>query len=232
LYRPTPTSTPPSVPTPPPDEPVRNRGGRARTPTPPPIVEVVTPIQPIVPIIPIVLPIVPILPNTGINEESRIETPHMFTNFLHFRNTDDDIKLIIPSILIDTTLGVSGISNKGEVEVSSDPSVATWFNESVKIGKKGTSVVSGHYGWKDKKVAVFDKLHQLKVGDKVYIEENNIITSFVVREIKIYSLKDDAKLVFHSDDDKSHLNLITCSGKWDSVNKTYLERLVVFADKE
>lgn len=36
--------------------------------------------------------------------------------------------------------------------------------------------------------------------------------------------------VFHQGDDGSHLNLITCDGVWDGVEKSYSKRLVIFAD--
>ncbi len=214
-------STPTPTPTPTPSTPTRGGGGGSR-PTPTPTLTVVqTPIQ----------PIIPILPNTGIYEGNMMSNWDKLVSLLSIKNTKN-INLIIPSILVDTKLGESGISNTGEVEASTDPSVATWFNESAKIGERGTAVVSGHYGWKNNTSAVFDNLNQVKVGDKIYTEENNKITTFIVRDIKIYDLNDNAELVFNSNDDKSHLNLITCAGKWDSVKKTYSERLVIFSERE
>jgi hypothetical protein len=38
--------------------------------------------------------------------------------------------------------------------------------------------------------------------------------------------------VFISSDKKSHLNLITCTGTWDSILKSHSSRLIVFTDKE
>jgi len=35
-----------------------------------------------------------------------------------------------------------------------------------------------------------------------------------------------------SNDGKAHLNLITCAGVWDEVEKSHSSRLVVFADME
>ena len=81
--------------------------------------------------------------------------------------------------------------------------------------------------------AVFDNLYEIKTGDKIYIEDetgSNII--FVVREILIYDRNQDASDVFESTDGKAHLNLITCTGNWDSKENTRTERLIIFADKE
>jgi len=53
----------------------------------------------------------------------------------------------------------------------------------------------------------------------------------VVRESQKYQPKADASNIFGSNDDKSHLNLITCTGFWNRILKSRSERLVVFADK-
>jgi sortase (surface protein transpeptidase) len=81
--------------------------------------------------------------------------------------------------------------------------------------------------------AVFDNLYRIQKGDKIYIEDNNgIIISFVVRGSQKYGSKADALNVFYSNDGKSHLNLITCTGIWDKIWKSRSDRLVVFTDKE
>jgi len=54
----------------------------------------------------------------------------------------------------------------------------------------------------------------------------------VSRDLVRYGLNDDASIVFDSNDQKAHLNLITCEGIWDEVKKTYPQRLVIFADRE
>ena len=70
-------------------------------------------------------------------------------------------------------------------------------------------------------------------GDKIYIEdEKGKAITFVVREKRSYDPKADASEVFSSDDEASHLNLITCEGSWNKDSKSYPKRLVVFTDKE
>jgi hypothetical protein len=63
------------------------------------------------------------------------------------------------------------------------------------------------------------------------VDKNGVTTNFVVREIKNYNPKADASDVFSSNDNKTHINLITCSGGWDAVSKSHSKRLVVFVDK-
>jgi LPXTG-site transpeptidase (sortase) family protein len=119
------------------------------------------------------------------------------------------------------------------MDVPKGPDDAAWFNLGPRPGEIGSSVIDGHSGYKNNRPAVFDKLYKLKKGDKIYVEDDKgNITTFVVREFKTYNPKADAKMVFSSNDGGSHLNLITCSGSWNKVERTHSDRLVVFADKE
>jgi len=56
--------------------------------------------------------------------------------------------------------------------------------------------------------------------------------TFVVREIKIFDSSEDTSGIFSLDDGKAHLNLITCEGTWNNIQKTYSNRLVVFTDRQ
>jgi LPXTG-site transpeptidase (sortase) family protein len=144
-----------------------------------------------------------------------------------------DIRLKIPKIKISSAIESIGLTSQGELDVPKELTNAGWFNLSVQPGDKGTSVIDGHFGWKNDVQAVFDNLHTLLKGDKVYIvDENNIVITFRVREIKTYDITDDVSDIFASNDDKSHLNLITCYGEWNKTEQGYPQRLVVFTDRE
>ncbi len=60
---------------------------------------------------------------------------------------------------------------------------------------------------------------------------NGLTTNFTVGANKKYGQNDQPYEVFHSGDGV-HLNLIACSGEWDNTSHEFLERFVVFADKE
>ena len=142
-------------------------------------------------------------------------------------------RLKIPSINVDSAIEQVGIAPDGSMDVPKGPDDAAWFNLGPRPGEIGSSVIDGHSGYKNNRPAVFDKLYKLKKGDKIYVEDDKgNITTFVVREFKTYNPKADAKMVFSSNDGGSHLNLITCSGSWNKVERTHSDRLVVFADKE
>ena len=143
------------------------------------------------------------------------------------------VRLKIPSINVDAPVEYVGLTSDGAMDIPKSRDNVAWFELGPLPGANGSAVIAGHYGWKNRKGSAFDNLYKLRKGDKIYIEDDKgIIISFVVRESRRYDPKMDASNVFSSNDGKSHLNLITCEGKWDKVSETYPERLVVFTDKE
>ncbi len=140
--------------------------------------------------------------------------------------------LKIPKLNINTSLVGVGVTPQGAVDAPTTPTAAAWFNLGPRPGEEGSSVIVGHYGWKNSEPAVFDDLNKLQKGDKIYVQDENMVTAtFVVTEIQSYDQKANTDEVFFSNDGKSHLNLITCGGVWNKIDKSYSRRLVVFTDK-
>jgi LPXTG-site transpeptidase (sortase) family protein len=144
------------------------------------------------------------------------------------------IHLRIPKISVDAKIDSAGITSDGAVSASKGPADVAWFDLGPRPGDNGSAVIVGHYGkWKNGEGSVFDDLSKLIPGDKVYVEdEKGTTVSFVVRELRTYDRNENVPEVFSSDDGKAHLNLITCKGVWIEVERTYSNRLIVFADKE
>ena len=141
-------------------------------------------------------------------------------------------RIKIPAINVSSPILSVGLTDDGAMAVPKRPDEAAWFNLGPRPGEAGSAVISGHYGWKNNIPAAFDNLYKLKKGDQVYVEdERGVTTIFVVREAKVYGESQNASDVFGSSDGKSHLNLITCAGVWDKTQKSYSNRIVVFADK-
>lgn len=142
-------------------------------------------------------------------------------------------RLEIPKIKVDAALDYVGVTSKGELGVSPGPANAAWYDQGPRPGQTGNAVIDGHFGYKNHIPAVFDNLHALQKGDKLYIKDiKGLTTIFVVRELRTYGSNDYAPAIFRSSDGKAHLNLITCQGDWNKTQKNYPSRLVVFADKE
>ncbi len=143
------------------------------------------------------------------------------------------IRLKISTIGIDSAIEYAGITEDGKMDVPKNPDTTAWFELGVYPGDIGSAVINGHSGWKDGIPAVFDDLYKIKIGDKLYIEDKfGKSITFVVRELRVYDPKADTSEIFISNDEKAHLNLITCEGAWDSVSKSSPKRLVVLTDKE
>ncbi len=146
-------------------------------------------------------------------------------------SSSSPVRLIIPRIGVDSTVESVGFTTDGSMEAPKGPTTTAWFNRGPIPGEVGSAVIDGHFGWKDGVSAVFDKLSELKSGDKVYVEDaSGTRTTFVVRIVRVYEENADASKVFISNDGHAHLNLITCGGVWDKGSKDYSTRTVVFTD--
>jgi LPXTG-site transpeptidase (sortase) family protein len=142
-------------------------------------------------------------------------------------------RLKIPEINVNAAIKYMGLTPEGAMDVPKDPAEVVWFNLGPRPGENGSAVIAGHYGWKNNIPAVFDNLHKLRKGDKLAVEDEKGVTIiFIVREIRIYNKDEAAPDVFGSNDEKAHLNLITCTGTWDKTEKIRSDRLIVFTDKE
>lgn len=143
------------------------------------------------------------------------------------------IRLKIPAIGVDSAIEDAYITPDGRMDVPAGTINVAWFALGPHPGKEGSAVIGGHYGFYEanKGPTVFYNLDKLKIGDKVYIEDDRGETlAFVVRKIELFDRNADATTVFTSSDGLAHLNLITCEGVWNQINDTYPDRRVVFTD--
>ncbi|MCE9585316.1 class F sortase [Candidatus Nomurabacteria bacterium] len=154
-------------------------------------------------------------------------------NITENKTSSIPINIKIPKINVNTNIESVGILSDGAMGVPNSPENTAWFNLGVIPGDIGSAVIDGHSGWKDNIPAIFDDLYKLKKGDKIYItNDKGIVNTFVVTKTKIYKSNEDTTSVFIPNDKISHLNLITCTGIWNSVEKSHTDRLVIFSDKE
>ena len=143
------------------------------------------------------------------------------------------VRLKIPEINVDAVIESVGLTSGGIMDMIKRQDNVAWFKLGRRPGEIGSAVVAGHYGWENEKTSVFDNLHELREGDKVYVEDDKGATIvFVVRANRNYDPKADASDVFSSNDGKVHLNLVTCEGIWDQASESYSKRLVIFTDQE
>jgi sortase A len=139
-------------------------------------------------------------------------------------------RITIPAIGVNALIQHVGLTPQGAMEVPSNTTDTGWYKLGPQPGELGSAVIDGHYDGKDGTKGVFEKLHLLKTGDKIYIKDSKGKTKlFIVRESRRYNPEADASAVFNQSNG-TYLNLITCEGNWDDAQKSYSKRLVVFAD--
>lgn len=149
-------------------------------------------------------------------------------------NPGEPVELEIPEIDVEADVDYVGINAKGLMDITQNPETVAWYEPGTRPGEIGSAVMAGHYGtWKSGQGSVFDRLQDLRKGDKVYVKDDKgQRLTFVVRESRRFEPDADATEVFTSDDGKAHLNLITCEGEWNDVSQGFSQRLVVFTDLE
>lgn len=142
------------------------------------------------------------------------------------------VRIRIPRIAVDAVIKRMALATDGSMEVPKRPADTGWYGLGPRPGEQGSAVIAGHVSWLYGATAVFTDLRRLTPGDTITVlDDKGGVTTFVVRESRIYAAAADATEIFSSSDGKSRLNLVTCDGEWDKSVKQYTERLVVFADR-
>lgn len=111
---------------------------------------------------------------------------------------------------------------------------AGWYQKSARPGEPGAMVVDGHvYG--PTKPAVFKKLNTLVAGDQIEIERGDgkkFVYTIQASELVDADKLDMSKVMVSYVAGKPGLNVITCGGKFDTINGKYPQRTVVYAVME
>lgn len=134
------------------------------------------------------------------------------------------VRLIIPSISLDTVAENVGVNEEGEMDVPDGRTNAVgWYKYGTKPGEAGSAVMDAHV------YAAFSKLKYAKVGDDVYVVTKGGNTlHFVIEESLIYKKADVPLDLLFTRSDTKRLNLITCAGRYLPREDTYSERLIVY----
>jgi LPXTG-site transpeptidase (sortase) family protein len=141
------------------------------------------------------------------------------------------LRLIIPKINVDANIEDLGKNSQGAMAMTKSLVNVVWYDLGPRPGENGTAVIGGHFNGGGT-TSVFDNLYKLNPGDKISVTDSaGNVNTFVVREIKSYDKNADASGIFNTNDNKAHLNLITCEGIWDNASQTYSQRMVIFTNK-
>lgn len=140
-------------------------------------------------------------------------------------------RLQIPDINVDAGIKEVDVTTSGNMSVPPDPNDVGWFKHGSRPGQKGTAVIAGHYNAKGDKPAVFWNLKKMKLGEYIYVANGkNPRLRFKVVGMQNYDIANAPLVKIFSAAEGNHLNLITCSGKWNQAAKDYSQRLVVYTE--
>lgn len=166
--------------------------------------------------------LLPLQTANGVNRESGYSTLNEATTRQAL-----PIRLKIPKIKVSAPVQYVGLTSSGALGVPRGRAAVAWYNLGPRPGEKGSAVISGHSGSKPGPATVFDNLPKLRKGDVIYVQDSKgKSTTFVVREVRIYSPTADVSTLF--DPTGVHLNLVTCI--WNPARRAFTKRLVVFTD--
>lgn len=139
-------------------------------------------------------------------------------------------RIEIPRLSISANVIALGVTPVYDLEVPRDAATVGWFTDSPRPGEKGIALINGHYDTSTGKPAIFYELKNLSIGDEIIVftaKSDRLV--FKIEKVssepeKTYSFDD-----IYGKSDESELRLITCSGIWNKNEKTYSDRLIVFA---
>ncbi len=137
-------------------------------------------------------------------------------------------QIIMPTLGIDGFVQQVGINRARQIVVPTNIHVAGWYNASELPGSSGLSIIDGHVSGRYAD-GIFKYLDRLRPGDTIRIEYGDLQTKKfeVVDSTPIPEELSVVYLFTKRPDIVSQLNLITCTGSFDSAKRSYTKRLIV-----
>ncbi len=137
--------------------------------------------------------------------------------------------LKIPSLGINTNVQQVGLKANGAMANPVGFKEVGWYKLGTVPGEIGSAVMAGHVDNAISLPGVFKNLGKMKIGDSVYVTRSDgKELQFKVISVEEYPYKAAPSKKIFATSDGAYLNLITCSGKWLSSEKSYDKRLVVY----
>ena len=121
-----------------------------------------------------------------------------------------------------------GLSTAGQLQTPNNIYDVAWYTGSSKPGTGGTMLLNGHNGGPTK-TGVFKHLGDLVEGDIITVERGDgAIFNYSVVENLVFSLQEANqqmnRMLTTPETGKESISVITCTGEWSQVQRTYLSR--------
>lgn len=140
------------------------------------------------------------------------------------------VRLRIPAIGVDAAVEAVGKTSSGNMDVPARSDDVAWYSPGTLPGEPGNAVMAGHLDDTTGAPSVFWKLSRLHVGDKIsVVDSGNSEHTFAVVATASYPIDQAPLIKIFGYNPERALNLITCTGTWNSQANGYSNRLVVYA---
>jgi Sortase domain len=144
-------------------------------------------------------------------------------------NGSPPVRLRIPSIGVDSSLGRLGLNSDGSIEVPADFNQAGWYDKGPAPGEVGPAVVLGHLD-SYTGPAVFARLASLKPGAEILVSgQDGTQLRFVVERVASFSSDAFPTDQVYGVTPGPALRLITCGGNFNVGRGRYSANVVAFA---
>ena len=143
----------------------------------------------------------------------------------------DPVRLIIPSIGVNSLVAPTGLTSSGALGVPYNVFYTAWYNQSAFPGQQGAMLIDGHVSsWTSK--GVFYNIKNLKPGDLMEVT-NKAGTTFTYSVVKsqIFGANsvDMTSAITPVTPGTPGLNLITCTGDVIPGTSLFNQRIIVYS---
>jgi Sortase domain len=139
------------------------------------------------------------------------------------------VRIEIPSIGVRAPTIRLGLNPDRTLEVPTDSGDAGWWTGGSRPGESGPAVIVGHVD-SHTGPAVFDRLSELRKGDKVVVvRRDGSRARFTVQGSERFPKDEFPTARVYGRTDGPTLRLITCGGAFDSSTGHYVDNTIVYA---
>lgn len=146
---------------------------------------------------------------------------------------DNPQRIRIPAINVDADIEHVGLDEQRNMDVPKNEANVAWYMLGYKPGQTGNSVMAGHLDTRTGAPAVFYNLKDLSPGDEIIVTgDNREELTYVVAGKATYPYDQFPLEEVFGATSKQRLNLITCEGVFNSAQRIYSHRVVVYSELE
>jgi len=141
----------------------------------------------------------------------------------------DPSRLLIPSLAIDAQVEGLGVDGTGAMETPQNLWNVGWFKPGPSPGAEGDAVIDGHVGLPGYPL-IFSNLSLISPGaELIVVYADGTRGRFTVTGLSSWPADSEPPGLFATTG-PARLSLITCTGRYDSLDRTYADRLIVEAE--